>query len=370
VSHRAERKEKDCLNCGAVVHGKYCHICGQENVVPKETFWHLVTHFVYDVTHFDGKFFYTVKYLLLRPGYLSAEYASGRRASYLNPIKMYVFTSAFFFLFYFSFVKSDELLKIDGKNATAAQVRTILDSNKTAIQNKLEKTKDEPTKAELLKRLQSTNEDLALLKTDTSHIDSLNLYKDQFDALAAEAEDNYNTIAEYEFAQRALPAGKRDGWVVNYIQRKFILLKARFGNSSSQIISAILEKFSHTIPQLLFVSLPLVALLLRLLYVRRKQYYYADHIIYTVHLYCALFILIFLRILAGFGKELSYLHWLKYIGYFIVAYCFWYLYKSMRNFYLQRRTKTIFKFSLLLFCSWILFAILFVGFFLLSAITV
>ncbi|MBP0577674.1 DUF3667 domain-containing protein, partial [Campylobacter jejuni] len=76
---------------------------GQENIEPKESFWHLTTHFIYDITHFDGKFFSTLKYLLFRPGFLSKEYLKGRRAGYLHPVKMYVFTSALFFLIFFSF---------------------------------------------------------------------------------------------------------------------------------------------------------------------------------------------------------------------------------------------------------------------------
>ena len=102
MSHLKERKEKNCLNCQATLYGRYCHVCGQENLEPKETVWHLVTHFFNDITHFDGKFFSTVKYLLRKPGFLSAEYMAGRRASYLNPIRMYVFTSAIFFLLLFA----------------------------------------------------------------------------------------------------------------------------------------------------------------------------------------------------------------------------------------------------------------------------
>jgi hypothetical protein len=105
VSHLDERKQKNCLNCNAQVQGKYCHICGQENIEPEENVWHLVTHFFNDITHFDGKFFSTLKLLILKPGFLPAEYKMGRRASYLNPIRMYLFTSFVFFLVFFSLYK-------------------------------------------------------------------------------------------------------------------------------------------------------------------------------------------------------------------------------------------------------------------------
>ena len=108
MSHLAERKEKNCLNCGTTVVGKYCHVCGQENVEPKETFWQLASHFFANITHFDGKVFTSMKDLILRPGFLSNEYMSGKRASYLNPIRMYLFTSFVFFLVFFSLYTVDE----------------------------------------------------------------------------------------------------------------------------------------------------------------------------------------------------------------------------------------------------------------------
>ena len=105
MSHLPQRKEKNCLNCGTTVIGKYCHVCGQENIEPKESVWQLISHFFSDITHFDGKFFTSMKDLVLRPGFLSKEYMRGKRASYLNPIRMYLFTSFVFFLVFFRCIK-------------------------------------------------------------------------------------------------------------------------------------------------------------------------------------------------------------------------------------------------------------------------
>jgi len=77
-------------------------VCGQENIEPKETVWGLVSHFFYDITHFDGKFFGTTRSLITKPGFLPQEYLKGRRARYLHPIRMYVFSSAVFFISLFS----------------------------------------------------------------------------------------------------------------------------------------------------------------------------------------------------------------------------------------------------------------------------
>ncbi|NOT90432.1 DUF3667 domain-containing protein [Ferruginibacter sp.] len=129
MSHLKERKEKNCLNCNAQVQGKYCHICGQENIEPKESAWHLVSHFFQDITHFDGKFFSSLKLLIFKPGFLSREYMMGRRASYLNPIRFYVFTSALFFLIFFSLYHFDpaENLKTTGdvNKVPISEIRTM-----------------------------------------------------------------------------------------------------------------------------------------------------------------------------------------------------------------------------------------------------
>ena len=125
MSHVPQRKEKDCLNCGTTVVGRFCHVCGQENVLPKETFWHMVTHFFYDITHFDSSFFHTIHHLILRPGFLSKEYLQGRRASYLHPVRMYVFTSAIFFLLFFSFFSTcAESIRVNANQPLSAKQRS------------------------------------------------------------------------------------------------------------------------------------------------------------------------------------------------------------------------------------------------------
>ncbi len=82
MSHLKERKEKNCLNCQATLYGRYCHVCGQENLEPKETVWHLIQHFFNDITHFDGKFFSTVKYLVTEAG-VPVDGVCGREAGEL-----------------------------------------------------------------------------------------------------------------------------------------------------------------------------------------------------------------------------------------------------------------------------------------------
>src|ERR1700739_2006188 len=96
------RKENNCLNCGAALQGHYCHVCGQENLVIKESFGHMMNHAVSDYFHFDHQFLSTLRPLLFKPGFLTNEYLAGRRARYLHPVKMYIFISVVYFLLAFN----------------------------------------------------------------------------------------------------------------------------------------------------------------------------------------------------------------------------------------------------------------------------
>ena len=79
------------------------------------------------------------------------------------------------------------------------------------------------------------------------------------------------------------------------------------------MIRDMIGKFLHNSPKVLFISLPLFAVLLKLLYVRRKQFYYVDHGIFAVHLY--IFSFLVLLVLFGINGLHTYTGWgiLKWI---------------------------------------------------------
>jgi hypothetical protein len=92
---------------------------------------------------------------------------------------------------------------------------------------------------------------------------------------------------------------------------------------------------------LLFLSLPLFALLLKLLYVRRKQFYYVDHGIFAVHLYIFSFLVLLIYILLKKIETLSGWHWMTWPEIFVLLFSPWYYYRAMRIFYGQGRVKTL-----------------------------
>jgi hypothetical protein len=355
MSHSRERKEKDCLNCGSMVEGRYCQVCGQENTEPKETFWHMFTHFFNDITHFDGKFFTTLKDLVIKPGFLSAEYMKGRRMSYLNPVRMYVFTSALFFLVFFSLRKPEDMVKLtdDSKPLTAFQRENKLKNVKRLlVYDSLNKN--------YLRRIALLIDTTRPLMQST--LDSLS--DDDLPGISP-----YSSLAKYDSAQANLPEAKRDGWFKTQFSRRELKFKDEYQHNKKHAIEKMIDLFLHKLPYLLFASLPFFALILKLLYVRRrKTFYYADHGIFTIHHYVFSFILMLFTLLMSELNRLT--HWSIWDIFIFIAIIAWpiHLYWAMRRFYGQRRFKTIVKFFMLNFLGLISLLLLFTIFAALSAL--
>lgn len=159
------------------------------------------------------------------------------------------------------------------------------------------------------------------------------------------------TLEEYDSIQNSKPVNKRDGNLERYFQEKLILLKQKRGWDEKTIWKSFGESLQDNIPKMIFFLLPIFALILKLLYIRR-DFYYSEHLVFTVFFYDFLF-------LAGiFSVLFSLVSWLDWINFFVFLYVNFYLYKSMRRVYRQSRGKTILKFflitSIFFFC--ILFA--------------
>ena len=71
-----------------------------------------IRNFFEESFSFDSKFFKSLKLLLISPGFLTHEYSEGRIASYITPLKMYLFISVVSF-FISSFTSSDELSSLE-----------------------------------------------------------------------------------------------------------------------------------------------------------------------------------------------------------------------------------------------------------------
>ncbi|MCX6264649.1 MAG: DUF3667 domain-containing protein [Bacteroidetes bacterium] len=353
------RKEPVCLNCGQDVQGRFCTVCGQENIEPRENFRSLLTHFIKDFTHFDGKFFHTIRVLLFQPGELSKAYINGKRASYLHPIRMYLFISFAFFLIIYLTEKVSSTEVPASQTPSIDSVTTVLTKQIVALQKKQQPNDSGIGDFVIREKILQLEKRKWQLKADSSQITEI--WKNLNDSsLVFDSKDSNLVSAEwYELQQRQLPPEKRDSGVEHWIKKKIARANGKF-NSSSELISLLSEKFPAQLPKLLFISLPLVALLLAGLYFRRKQWGYADHAILTLHLFSATFLLLAIQLILSLVFTM--LHWnlinrILGIGFGILLPFFYY--SSLRNFYAQSIRKTIWKTFLLLLGSTFILVIIF-----------
>jgi Protein of unknown function (DUF3667) len=355
MSHRPERKEKDCLNCGTIVQGKYCQVCGQENTVPKETFWSMLRHFLEDITHFDGKFFITLKDLLFKPGFLSAEYTRGRRASYLHPVRMYVFTSAIFFLVFFSLRGAKDIVHFDENLPYTMPQR---DSAIVKVRKKLEK---DSTNINLIAKLRVLSDTSKPLRPS-----DLFAYQEEGFVVVGTIGGKYKNMKDYDSVQQALPKERKDGFWLRLWNKRAVSLNDKYKYDPTMSAQLITESILHKLPYLLFVSLPFFALILKLLYIRRKNFYYADHAIFSVHHYILSFILLLFIFLFDLIDKKT--NW--GIGNVLIVLTFFawpvYLYAAMKRFYKQGWFKTFIKFLLQNILGLIVLIFLLIFFFLFS----
>lgn len=352
MSHQPERKEKNCLNCGATVIGHYCHVCGQENIETKESFWSLAKHFVFDIFHFDGKFFHTLKYIFVKPGLVAREYCLGKRMSFLHPIRMYLFTSAIFFLV---FASVNHVNFGDGDKSkilsTADRMELVQD-----YKERLMKTPGDSSLSNIIALLADTSKEITgnqIVMMDP---------KPFFTVTGR----NYKTLAEYDSAQNVLPTNQRDSWFKHMLTKKAIAFNEKYKGRPGEASKIFWESFLHRLPYMLFLSLPFFALILKLLYARRKNFYYSDHAIFTIYHYILSFILLLAMFCISTLAEKT--GW-SIFSYLVSAVLFFwplYLLFEMKNFYQQRWSKTIGKFLLLNVLGSIVILILFAGFLLFS----
>ena len=104
--------KRQCLNCGAALAGEYCSRCGQRSGRRDLRFSDVTSELLGDLLDWDSRIWRTLVPLLFRPGYLTSEYMAGRRARYVPPLRLYLIIS--FILFLTLSFSSDFTISTDG----------------------------------------------------------------------------------------------------------------------------------------------------------------------------------------------------------------------------------------------------------------
>ncbi len=350
-------KQPVCANCQYAFRpeepDEFCPRCGQQNHEPGLRFGHVLEEGLEGILHFDSKVFRTLRLLLFKPGELTQQFLAGHRVPFVPPIRLYVFISFVFFLLLGTAFSHEEE---GGPERSAKPAATKEKATPAAVVGDDSITFFQGPKAG---RAAEKDADEAIRNVLAATVDSLAAAPAspaQQKALKAAQRVQAVTMAgarrggglQVAFAEiKKLPAKptaaqvdsvvRSKGAVPSFFSRLVVRRTIRWRDSTrEEAVHQVLRATSI----LLFLLMPLAALLLKGAYFRQHRYY-ISHLVFTIHVQCFLFILI--GLLIGFDKLhapewLSNLLSLAPIVYFVVA---------LHTFYQQSWGKTVVK-SLLL----------------------
>jgi len=313
-------KSPVCLNCSKALRDaeNFCPACGQENHNKRQTFGNIIGGLIQDFLSVDSKVARSIPQLIFKPGFLTREYLDGRRQSYLHPARMLITIVVLYFIlssFNSSSVYNNQSHKdtdietnINMEDAFSIPVDISIGSNKKELKS---------TQADTTKSENRNTEDVILLgKYNYTKIK----------ALTEKGIDDTETILD------SLGIANTT-W--NRLQYKEVIrfVKSDFRNFRSYVTSKL--------PWMIFALMPVYALLLKLLYIRRK-FLYIDHLVFAFHLHSFVFLTGILSILLS--KFISY----SFDGWLLIVVIIYSLI-AFKNFYQQSWRKTILKSVILMF---------------------
>jgi hypothetical protein len=312
-------KEENCLNCNYPLIGQYCGNCGQKAFLHKDSIGHMLGHFIGDYFHYDNKFWTTIKTLVCKPGLATLEYIHGKRAKFLNPIQLYIFVTTVFFIIAFS-TNSIKDKEID--TATEKNVSELLKEKEELVQDNIEKEK-------------TSN-----VTFNNGSIESnMNLNK---------LSNDIHSLTSYDSIQNALPICERDNYLKRLFYRRIIVLSERY--KGDEVNTKFQEVFKKSLPKVFFILLPFFAFLLWLFY-RRKDFYFVDHLIFSLHFHSYSFLILscmFLLQALPIANNLDQV--ISIVGFIYIGI---YLYFSLKRVYEKGRLSTFLKQVVLFFSYFI-----------------
>ena len=234
---------KVCPNCGAPRDDAFCGQCGQNDRVYMRSTVSLAKDMVIDQLDLDSRLFRTLKALLLEPGRLTREFVSNRRARYVSPVRLYLSISVVFF-FVLSLTGDIDLTTFRAEDSGI--INSEADAEFIAMFEEL--SPSERTRVhEIVKKR--------------------GLVDDAVEKQLEDIESKDSTPVEVSPQEQE-------------IRQKLLDM---FENPKAATDTVV-----NRLPVALFITLPMYAAFLKLLYWRR---YYAEHLVFALHLHAFLFVL-------------------------------------------------------------------------------
>lgn len=272
-----------CENCGAELNGPYCHRCGQHDFEFHRSFGHVFFEALENFFHFDAKFFRNIVTLLFRPGRLTADFNSGKRASQMPPFRLYLFVSVLFFFISFVGETRDPVAKAKPRQAAEHAVKSRIGVP--------------PQDASEVRKIRTPSG--IDLKLDIKPTDS-----------------------PFE---------------------KYLNEKAKHAFDHPEDLT---RSFVHALPKALLVCLPFFALITRVLF-RRTGYVYLQHLVLAVHFHTFIFLWTLVRSGWVFLLNFASHPLAKLLAYTATAWLVLYAFLMLRHLFGNSWPRTIFKTLLL-----------------------
>jgi hypothetical protein len=279
-----------CPNCDTPITGKYCSTCGQRQVDVRKPVRGMVRELLEDQLSVDAALPRTLKLLFLRPGQLTREYVQLHIARFVHPLRLYLLASLLFFLTLSVLSRFATAEMPTG--AAADSIRAAIDSVRAESAANGDSTGAIPGRVGV--SIDPTNESWA------------------------------------ESAQVHTGSARLDEAIKNKLRR----LEAM---PPGEAMRSFIAEFLRQAPTVMFLILPIYALLLKILYVRR-DYFYAEHFAFALHIHAFTYLLLFLWLL------------LRSLPLVTAAVMIWlpvYAWLAMKRFYGQGWIKTTLKWSAL-----------------------
>ncbi len=303
ASAMAERGHavEPCPNCGKPMIGEFCAMCGQPRDINRRSIWGLAKVLVEDVASFDSRIMRTSWALMARPGELASAFREGRTQRYLPALRLYLFVSLIFFL-----VLGATNLALVQLVVVATPTKITWINGQAYVENPAYDADDEDTKF-MPKMIKMDN---AKAKSPGGHYSystkiyffaPIGAYHTQ---LTAEARKRLSdTSANIEIGEEPKVTKQLTPEQVKKIEAVKAKAKAtkswfekRIFDGLQRLVNdpaALNNSLTTWLPRMLFLLMPLYAMLLALFYIRqRKKFFFVDHLIFSLMIHTFGFVLL------------------------------------------------------------------------------
>jgi hypothetical protein len=338
-----------CGNCGTKFSGHFCSACGEERDTHRRSLAKLLYDLIEDVLSFDSRIIITAIALTLHPGELPCAFREGRLRRYVPPIRLYFSVTILFFLTLS--VSGIALMRLEIVDhpvtpAMRAQIVSHLIKREERTNSSFPGAKGMAGKAASpLTALQNSSDHSSIYIVNAKGQDILPSLRAEFfipkekyaPKLSAETKKLLATARlRLKAAHRKLEVQNSgweiQSWLFGHLQTAILVLERN--------PDAINRPLMTWIPRALFLLLPIFASLLAVLYLgSRRDFYFVDHLVFSLNLHSFAFVILTLIVLAtSLGINL-------HIGWFVLTGIGVYMLLAMKRFYGQSWAKTTVKFA-------------------------